>query len=206
MTKIKNRRMIARQVTLARRALWLLSLLLPFSVMPAAANSVSMVCNGLFDVERMRGEITETETFDGSVYVTVDLYGGDVSRVRMVPIERNRRMESLDFIKNMPPPANGDMIDFTTSEDDLWISKMSQSGPMVFAVNGDDPYVETPTNAHEMNIRLNRISGHVQVDWHWHEVRDYLPLGAIPVSYTHLRAHETLMNFVCRFLFKKNFF
>ena len=76
-------------------------------------------------------------------------------------------------------PANGDLIDFTTSEDDLWISKVLQSGPMVFAVNGHDPYVETPTNAHEMNIRLNRVSGRVQVDWHWHEVRDYLPLGAI---------------------------
>ena len=50
---------------------------------------------------------------------------------------------------------------------------------MVFAVNGDDPYVETPTNAHEMNIRLNRVSGRVQVDWHWHEVRDYLRLVAI---------------------------
>ena len=39
--------------------------------------------------------------------------------------------------------------------------------------------VELPTNAHEMNIRLNRVSGRVQVHWHWHEVRDYLPLGAI---------------------------
>ena len=58
-----------------------------------------MVCNGLFDVERMRGEITETEQFDGSVYVTVELDGGDESRVQMVPIERNRRMSSLDFIK-----------------------------------------------------------------------------------------------------------
>jgi hypothetical protein len=181
MTKIKNRQMIARPVMLARRGLWLLSLLLllPFSVVPAAANTVSMVCNGLFDVERMRGEITETEQFDGSVYVTVELDGGDVSRVQMVPIERNRRMSSLDFIKNMPQPANGDLIDFTTSQDHLWISKVSQSGPMVFAVNGDDPYVETPTNEHEMNIRLNRVSGRVQVDWHWHEVRDYLPLGAI---------------------------
>ena len=84
MTQIKNRRMIARQVTLARRALWLLLLLLPFSVMPAAANSVSMVCNRLFDVERMRGEITETETFDGSVYVTVDLDGGDVMSQRLL--------------------------------------------------------------------------------------------------------------------------
>jgi hypothetical protein len=147
--------------------------------MPAAADTVSMVCNGLFDVERMRGEIIETEQFDGSIYVTVDLDGGDVSRVWMVPIEQNRRMASLDFIKNMPQPANGDLTDFTTNEDDLWISKLSQSGPMVFAVNGDDPYVETPTNAHEMNIRLNRVSGRVQVDWHWHEVCDYLPLGAI---------------------------
>ena len=78
-------------------------------------------------------------------------------------------------------PANGDLIDFATNQDDLWISKVSQSGPMVFAVNGDDPYVETPTNEHEMNIRLNRVLGRVQVDWHWHwhEVRDYLPLGAI---------------------------
>ena len=67
--------------------------------MPAAANTVSMVCNGLFDVGRMRGEITETEKFAGSVYVTVELDGGDVSRVQMVPIEQNRRMSSLDFIK-----------------------------------------------------------------------------------------------------------
>ena len=50
---------------------------------------------------------------------------------------------------------------------------------MVFAVNGDDPYVETPTNEHEINIRLNRVLGRVQVDWHWLEVRAYLPLGAI---------------------------
>ena len=50
---------------------------------------------------------------------------------------------------------------------------------MVFAVNGDDPFVETPTNDHEINIWLNRVSGRVQVDWHCHEVRDYLPLGAI---------------------------
>jgi hypothetical protein len=75
-------------------------------------------------------------------------------------------------------PASGDLIDFNTSEDDRWISKVSQSSPMVFAVNGDNPYVETPTNAHEINIRVNRVSGRVQVDWHWHEVRDYLPFGA----------------------------
>jgi hypothetical protein len=30
-----------------------------------------------------------------------------------------------------------------------------------------------------MNIRLNRVSGRVQVEWHWHDVRDYLPLDAI---------------------------
>ena len=50
---------------------------------------------------------------------------------------------------------------------------------MVFVVKGDDPYVETPTNEHEMNIRLNRVLGRVQVERHWHEVRDYLPFGAI---------------------------
>ena len=58
----------------------------------------------------------------------------------------------------MPQPANGDLIDFTTSENDLWISKVLQSGPLVFVVNVDDPYVETQTNANEMNIRLNRVS------------------------------------------------
>ena len=124
----------------------------------------------------MRGEITETEQFYSSVYVTVDLDGGDVSRVGMFPIEQNRRMASLNFIKNMPRLVNGDLIDFTTSEDGLWISKLLQSGPMVFAVNGDDPYVETLTNAHEMSIRLNRVSGRVQVDGHWHEVNNYSPL------------------------------
>ncbi|MDC1406746.1 hypothetical protein N8524_00300 [Candidatus Puniceispirillum sp.] len=124
----------------------------------------------------MRGEITETEQFYSSIYVTVDLDGGDVSRVGMFLIEQNRRMASLNFIKNMPRLVNGDLIDFTTSEDGLWISKLLQSGPMVFAVNGDDPYVETLTNAHEMSIRLNRVSGRVQVDGHWHEVHNYSPL------------------------------
>ena len=65
MTKIKNRSMIGMPVMLARRGLWLLSLLLLmlFSVMSAAANSVSMACKGLFDVERLSGEITEPEQF-----------------------------------------------------------------------------------------------------------------------------------------------
>ena len=113
--------MIVMPVVSARRASWLLSvlLLLLSSVMTVVANLVSMVCKGLFDVERMLGEITETEQFDGSVYVTVDLDGVDVSRVRMVPIERDRHMASLDFIKNMPQPANDDLIDVTTSQDDL---------------------------------------------------------------------------------------
>ena len=52
--------------------------------MPAATNSVSMVCKGLFDVERMHGKISETERFEGSVYVTVDLDGGDVMRQRLL--------------------------------------------------------------------------------------------------------------------------
>ena len=42
-----------------------------------------MVCKGLFDVERMHGKIGETEKFYGSVYVTVDLDGGDVMRQRL---------------------------------------------------------------------------------------------------------------------------
>ena len=33
--------------------------------MPAATNSVSMVCKGLFDVEGMHGKISETEKFEG---------------------------------------------------------------------------------------------------------------------------------------------
>ena len=33
-----------------------------------------------------------------------------------------------------------------------------------------------------------------------------LGLQNIAVSYTHLRAHETLMNLVCRLLLEKNFF
>ena len=41
--------------------------------------------------------------------------------------------------------------------------------------------VELPTNAHEMNIRLNRVSGRVQVNCHWYEVRDYLPLFVIRI-------------------------
>ena len=86
MTKIKNRPMIVMPVMLARRALWLLSLLLLplFSVMPAAINSVSMVCRGLFDVERMQGKIGKTEKCDCFVYVTVDLDGGDVMRQRLL--------------------------------------------------------------------------------------------------------------------------
>ena len=82
MTRIKDRPMIVMPVMLARRALWLLSLLLLplFSVMPAAINSVSMVCKGLFDVDRMQGTISETEKFECSVYKMVDLDGGDVMR------------------------------------------------------------------------------------------------------------------------------
>ena len=86
MTKIKNRPMIVMPLMLARRASWLLSLLLLplFLVMQAATNSVSMVCKGLFDVDRMHGKISETEKFDCSACVTVDLDGGDVMRQRLL--------------------------------------------------------------------------------------------------------------------------
>ena len=86
MTKIKNRPMTVMPVKLARRALWLLSLLLLplFLVMSAATNSVSMVCKGLFVVERMHGKISKTEKFDCSVYVTVVLVGGYVMRQRLL--------------------------------------------------------------------------------------------------------------------------
>ena len=30
--------------------------------------------------------------------------------------------------------------------------------------------------------------------------------GIVPVSYTHLRAHETVLDLVCRLLLEKNFF
>ena len=86
MTKIKNRPMTVMPVKLARRALWLLSLLLLplFLVMSAATNSVSMVCKGLFDVELMHVKISQTEKFGCSVYLTVDLDGGDVMRQRLL--------------------------------------------------------------------------------------------------------------------------
>ena len=93
MMKIKNCPIIVMPVMLARCALWLLSLLLLllFSAMPAAANLVSMVCKGQFVVERICGEITETRQGDVSGCVTVDLDGGDVSRVRMGPKLRGLR-------------------------------------------------------------------------------------------------------------------
>lgn len=60
----------------------------------------------------------------------------------MVRIERDRYMASLDFIKNLPQPANDDLIDVTSSQDDPWISKMSQSDPLVFSANGDEPMLK----------------------------------------------------------------
>ena len=32
---------------------------------------------------------------------------------------------------------------------------------------------------------------------------DYIPFGQAPVSYTHLRAHETVLDLVCRLLLEK---
>ena len=63
---------------------------------------ISTVCIGLFDFERMRVKITKTEQLGGSVYVTIDLDGGDVSRVRLVTAERDCHMATFDFIKNIP--------------------------------------------------------------------------------------------------------
>ena len=61
---------------------------------------------------------------------------------------------------------------------------------MVFAVNGDDTFVETLTNAHEMNIRLNRVSGCVRVNWQWYEASEYLLLGAFRSFGKHYSHHE----------------
>ena len=40
----------------------------------------------------------------------------------------------------------------------------------------------------------------------WHAAGQIHTISSDPVSYTHLRAHETLMNLVCRLLLEKNLF
>ena len=50
---------------------------------------------------------------------------------------------------------------------------------MVHAVIGDDPFAKTPVNLHEVKLQMNRFSGALKIDWYWHQVCDYRPLGAI---------------------------
>ena len=47
------------------------------------------------------------------------------------------------------------------------------------AVLGDNPFAKTPVNLHEVKLQMNRFSGALKIDWYWHQVRDYRPLGAI---------------------------
>ena len=134
------------------------------------------------------------DEFAGAVYLTFDTEGGEIFRVRVVPIERERRSAGLDLVRpskridtaalsptNAPVTGmdDGDNIEFSTSDDELFVSSVSRSWPMVHAVIGDDPFAETPQRVNEMNMQLNRFSGAVRIDWRWHEVRDYLPVGAI---------------------------
>ncbi len=164
------------------------------SATPVLAKSVFMVCNGLFLVERTAGEAIEADEFAGAVYLTVDVVGEEISRVRLVPIERERRTASFDLVRpltrvdtaaSLPrkTPATGmdegDNVEFSTSDDELFISSVSRFGPMVHAVIGQDPFAETPQRVSEMKMQLNRFSGAVRIEWRWHEVRDYLPVGAI---------------------------
>ena len=45
-------------------------------------------------------------------------------------------------------------------------------------------------------LLLLLFSGRVQVNWHWHEVRDYLPLGAIR-SFGKRYSHHKLFTADC---------
>ena len=47
------------------------------------------------------------------------------------------------------------------------------------AVVGDDPRAVTPLQLHEVALEMNRFSGAIEVDWQWHQVRDFRPAAAI---------------------------
>src|SRR5665811_2443400 len=54
---------------------------------------------------------------------------------------------------------------------------------------------------HDWTLRLSGlVSAERTVTW---EQLMYLPAEEIPVSYTHLRAHETVLDLVCRLLLEK---
>ena len=80
------------------------------------------------------------DEFAGAVYLTFDTEGGEIFRVRVVPIERERRSAGLDLVRSSKrintaalSPTNapvtgmdeGDNIEFSTSDDELFVSSVS---------------------------------------------------------------------------------
>jgi hypothetical protein len=143
---------------------------------PVLARAVVMVCNGQFVIDRAVGEAIKHEAFDASMYLTVSVRAGQVDQVRLVPTARTRPMASLDLARDA---AAGIEPEIRTSDDMLYVRRSAQSGPMIHAVIGDDPFAKTPVNLHEVKLQMNRFSGGLKIDWYWHQVRDYRPLGAI---------------------------
>lgn len=140
------------------------------------ARAVVMVCNGQFVTDWAVGEANKHEAFDASMYPTVSVRAGQVDQVRLVPAARNRPMASLGLARDA---AAGMEPEIRTSDDMLYVRRSAQSGPMIHAVIGDDPFAKTPVNLHEVKLQMNRFSGALKIDWYWHQVRDYRPLGAI---------------------------
>ena len=155
---------------------------------PVLARAVVMVCNGQFMTYRAVGEANKHEAFDASMYLTVSVRAGQVDQVRLVPAARNRPMASLDLARDA---AAGMEPEIRTSDDMLYVRRSTQSSPMIHAVIGDDPFAKTPVNLHEVKLQMNRFSGALKIDWYWHQVRDYRPLGAIRAVKKHYSDHKS---------------
>jgi len=153
-----------------------------FSVPVAVqAEPVFLICSGSFVSERSVAETIERVELETVLNLTVDLdqETGQPMRLRAVPAQRSLPIESLDLRRDAMPVHGAGMTRFRVAEDAVLIRRTEQSGPVINAVVGANPHGRTPLHLHEVELRLNRFSGMIRIQWYWHQVRDYRPVGAI---------------------------
>ena len=97
--------------------------------------------------------------------------------MRLVPVKRTPIMEMLDLSRS-PASSDGTTV-FRMSDETIRVQRRQQSGPMIHAVVGDNPRAVTPVHLHEVALKMNRFSGAIEIDWQWHQVRDFRPAAAI---------------------------
>ncbi|MEL0024350.1 MAG: hypothetical protein VW934_08870, partial [Alphaproteobacteria bacterium] len=163
-----------------------------------------------------------SDSFDGTIYLSVTRNGDVFTQIKLQPFERKERLRGQTFLPNVvlqdvsaeqPLVAtdnqfgtaeNTHIVTIPASNDEVLLREQRESGAHVKARLSGQPLVLARMHVQLVDVALNRFSGKMRILWEDRKVSDVQPAGAIratKVTFTDKKAFDATCHTIQERLF-----